>query len=667
VIRTVVLLFSFIAFLHAEDMGDDLLKSLEGDLEKYAQIATDTKQNVDYMPYVVSVLNNDELVKLGVLSLREALVLLPGVDISIGMAGVQNPIFRGSNPYAMGQSKLIIDGVVVNDQMFGAYNQYLDMPIDIIERIEVVRGPGSLESSVNAYAGSISVITKANKDDGSGKENSIFAAYGSDEYMMGGFVVSYQEDDFEFSGDLFYQRHDKELYAGVDRFPTFGNAEDAPLWLKNYALGVNTSYKDFYLKGRFAKNESGVSYGQSFSLSDDSSDYLDVYNNSLELGYRFDVAQGVKALLSVGYFDEDRELQNKVMPDGSSMMMPPMGLVPLPNGMYFLVDYKEQTFKERFELKVSAFENQKITMGVELSQSRVKEDTARNSMNNMQSFTVNDLLSTTRREHSSYYADDLIDINEETSIQIGAKFDHYSDVKDQFSPRLGLVHRYNDDNIYKLMYTHSYREPSWREQYLVGAHYFSADPNVEVERVEAFEAAYIRKLGMQQDIKFNAFYLKNKDQIHAQDTPQVFTNRGDNELYGIETELKMMFENKDQLYVNYSYVDGSNVSGSLANSAQHMARAYYIYNVYEKLTLSPILKYVGEKGRVSTDTREDVDDYVTLDLSVAYTHKPSDLSVSVSVKNVFDETHYLPSAEGTYPNDFEQAGSSFLIRLSKEF
>ncbi len=650
------LLSTFLAAsLFAEQGGEsDLLLSLQEDMKKYSQIATDTKQNVDYMPYVVSVLKNKELTQLGILSLREALSLVPGVDVSVGMAGVKNPIFRGSNPFAMGQSKLIIDGVVVNDQMFGAYNQYLEMPIDIIERIEIVRGPGSLLSSVNAYAGSIHVITKANKDDGSKKEKNLFAAFGSDEYMMGGFVASYKEGDFELSSDLFYQRHDKELYAGTDRLPQSSNTEYAPLWLKNYALGLNFEYKDLYFKGRFAKNDSGVGYGQSFSLTNDASDFLDVQNNSIEIGYDFNVAKDVKANLAVGYFDEWRELQNQAV--RPSMMMP--------NGMYFLVNYTEQTFKERFELELSAFDNHLITTGVEFSQSRVKDNTARTAMSGYQDV---DLLSTDRREHSSFYADDLINLNEKTSLQIGAKFDHYSDVKDQFSPRLAMVHRFDDENIYKLMYTHSYREPSWREQYLVGNHYFSADPDVKAETVDAYEAAYIHKFGIKDDIKINLFYLNNKDQIHAQDVTRTFTNRGDNELYGFEAEFKTQLRENDQLYLNYSYVDGSNVSGSLANTAQHMSRAYYIYQVNEQFSLSPFVKYVGEKGRVQDDTREKVDDYIIADLSAVYTHKQSDTALSLSVKNVFDTKYYLPSPADTYPGDFEQEGVSFLVRLEKRF
>lgn len=666
--RKVLLFISLFSILCAEESGEEFLKLLQGDLKKYSQIATETKQNVDYMPYIVSVLQNKELTQLGILSLREALTLVPGVDISVGMAGVQNPIFRGSNPFAMGQSKLIIDGVVVNDQMFGAYNQYLDMPVDIIERIEVVRGPGSLLSSVNAYAGSIHVITKANKDAGPQKEKSIFAAFGSDDYMMGGFVASHQEGDLELSSDLFYQRHDRELYAGVDRFPAFGTAEYAPLWLRNYALGLNAAYKGFYLKGRFAKNESGISYGQSFSLSDDLSDYLDVQNNSLEVGYGFDMAEGVKGTLSVGYFDEWREMQNEVMPDGSSMMMPPMGMVTFPNGRYLVIDYAEQTFKERFEVKVSAVEDHMITAGVEFSQSRIKENTAKVSTDNLQTLIEEDLLSNSGREHASFYIDDLIDIDEKTSIQLGAKFDHFSDVKDQFSPRFALVHRYDDENIYKLIYTHSYREPSWREQYLIGSHYFSASEGVESESVDAYEAAFIHKFGIHNDFKLNLFYLNNQDQIYFENmNPRVFDNRGDHELYGLESELSLQLARGDKFYLNYSYVDGENVSGALANSAQHMARAYYIHNLTRELSLSSLVKYVGEKERTQSDARNNVDDYITADISAVYRYEPEDLSISLSVKNIFDTTYYLPSPDGTYPGDFEQVGTSFLVRLSKGF
>lgn len=660
-----LLAFGLVTNLFAQ-MDDEFLIELENDLTKYSEIATNTKQNVDYMPYVVSVLKNEDLIKLGIVSLREALSLIPGVDISIGMAGVKNPIFRGSNPYAMGQSKLIIDGVVVNDQMFGAYNQYLEMPIDIIHRIEVVRGPGSLMSDVNAYAGSIHVITKANRVDGDKKETSLFTAFGSSVYRIGGFVGSYKDENLELSSDLFYQEHDKKLPAGPDRF---GKSADTSQALKNYALGLNASYKGLYLKGRFAQNDAGVSYGQAFSISEDNSDYLNVNNNSLELGYKFNISKDIEAKLSVGYFDEERDLQNKVMPNAAMMMRPsPMPPVMLPNGMYFLVDYSEKTFNENLELKVSKFKIHTITAGVRLSQSSVENNTARNSMNNLQSYSnTSDLLATNSRKHISYYINDLINLVEKTSLQIGVKYDEYSDVENQLSPRLAIVHRYDDNNIYKLMYTRSYREPSWREQYLIGSHYFSATSDMKPESVDAYEAAYIKKFNKTTDLKFNVFYLQNKDQIHAQNANRTFINSGDNELYGLEVEFNTELFKNDKFYMNYSYVDGGNVEDKLASSAQNMVKLYYMYDISNNTNISTIVKYVGEKDRVEGDSRDVVDGYVTADLSASYVYQPMDVTLSASVKNIFDVKYELPAPENTYTNDFQQEGRSFVFRLSKRF
>jgi len=648
-----------------EDTGDEIFELIQNDMQKYSQIATQTKQNVDYMPYIVSVLQSDELQQLGVLSLREALSLIPGVDTSIGMLGVRTPIFRGSNPFAVGQSKLIIDGVAVNDQMFGAYNRYLEMPIAIIERIEVIRGPGSPVNGTNSYAGSINVVTKAYLENKLKDKNSLFSSYGSNDYIMGGYTASFTDGDFKLGSDFFYQRDNQELPAGPDRF---GNSLDAPIWLRNYAFGVNAIYKDFYLKARFAKNESGVSYGQSFSLSDDTSDFIDVKNNFVESGYNFNITQGVKAKFSVGYFDEQRDLQNKVMPNGSTMMN-----MLYPQGYYFLVDYSEQTFYERFEVETLLFENHKITAGVVSSQSSIEDKLANHSKDSMKSFTQKDLLSNEERKHTSIYLNDLISVSEYTTIDFGFNYNFYSDMNNYLCSRIALVHRYNDNNIYKLMYTHTHREPSWREQYLIGSHYFSSNLNVEPEMVDAYEASYIRKIDLNSDIKLNIFYLKNENQIFAQYNPMrnSFTldnyTKGSHALYGIEAEYKAELNENNRFYLNYSYVGGENISDSLANSASNMAKAYYIYDINNNLSLSSIIKYVGQKDRLEDDLREKVDAYTTIDVTATYKYRPYDLRLSLSVKNLLDKRYYLPAPDHTYINDFIQDGTSFIINLEKRF
>lgn len=637
----------------------EVLQSLQEDMQEYSRIATQTRQNVDYMPYVISAWNSDELNQLGISTLREALGLVPGVDISIGTVGTTVPIFRGSNPFAMGQSTLLIDGVVVNDKMTGGYNQFLDMPVNMIQRIEVVRGPGSLLSHVSGYAGSIHVITKANRDDGLSVSNELFAALGSNKYREGGFIVSHEEDDFSISSDLFYKEHKQTLPVAIDRY---GNSGDSQQKLENYSLGVNAQQDNFSVKARLSDRDSGASYGQSFSLSEDESDYLSIENNYIDFNYLLDISKDVKIELEVGYIELIRQLQNKVIPDGATV-----GTTIFPNGRYFLVNIHEKTFNERIELQIDTFDSHRINLGINAYQANMASTEGRASTDNLQTFSTFDILKNTPRRLYSFYADDLIDFTEKTSIQLGFKFDHYSDVDDHFSPRVAMVHRHDNENIYKFMYTHSYRVPSWREQYLNVQAFFRSTPDIKAELADTYELSYIRKIDLKSYLKLNAFYLSNKEQIHAQNPSHTFKNNSDNDLYGVEIEYKKHFSDKDQFYFNYSYVEGENVDDKLASAAESMAKAYYIHNITDSLSLSAVAKFVDEKNRIEADPRDDVDSYALVDMSMRYQYKPADIDINLSVKNLFDETYYLPSPENTYPDDFEQEGRVIFIGLRKTF
>lgn len=641
---------------------DQLFSTLQQDMDKFGKLATDTKQNVDYMPYVVSTLHGNELRTLGVENLREALQLIPGVDLSVGMAGVRNPIFRGSNPFSFGQSKLIIDGMVVNDQIFGGYNQYLDMPTRLIHRIEVVRGPGSLLSYVNGYAGSIHVITRANRDDGLATESEGFVSVGSDGYLMGGAVASGSVGDFDVSADVYGLKHDLHSDLTTDRFNRTGTADQS---LDNYNLSFNVRRGGFSFKARLAENDSGVSYGQAFSLTDDPSDYLKVRNAMFDVAYLAELAPGVVSDVSLGYLDEKRTLQNKVMPDGSMLMMPPMML---PNGRYFLVDYSETTLRGRAELKLTTLEEHTLTLGVLVEKTTIGDNLGQFSNNDLASFSNFRLMNTDDRRHVTVYADDLWNWSEQLTFQIGLKADYYNDVDTQLSPRLAMVYRHDDENIYKLMYSNSYREPSWRELYLNSSMaFYRPNPSLAVESVDAYEAAYIHKFSATQQFKLNIFQLRNSAQIYAPNGASAYANNPDTQLSGAEFEFSTSVGADGKLFANYSYVDGDNVVGSLANSTSNMLRAAYTHQLTEAWALSGVFSYVGEKNRVPGDTREAVNDYATLDLAAQYRNRASGTTVGISAKNVLDERYALPAPAGTYPADFVQPGRTFFLNVAQEF
>ena len=154
-----ILLNSIFLFLLSESIVQaETAKTIAKELEHFTQTATVTKANEPYQPYIITVLEGQRLEKLGVSTLGKALELIPGVDIATDLLDMKTPIFRGSNPFAFGQVKLLIDGMLANDTYFDGFASYLYMPVEVIKRIEVVRGPGSRTDGINAYAGSIPVI-----------------------------------------------------------------------------------------------------------------------------------------------------------------------------------------------------------------------------------------------------------------------------------------------------------------------------------------------------------------------------------------------------------------------------------------------------------------------------------------------------------------------------
>jgi len=276
-VRNIIFALCLFASLSiASESSSHWMQEIVTEMKRVEAIAESVKMNEPYQPYIVTVFLGKDLERIGVSNLQEALELVPGVDIATDNMDNKRAVFRGSNPYAYGQSKLFVDGVEVNDLFFDSYGSFLSMPIEMIKRIEVTRGPGSISDGYNAYAGSIHIITYGERTIDNGLSSGrIIAKAGSYNYRMGGFTKAYQVGDLSIFTDFFYQRDDKHLPAGPDALATgiFGpdnislaKEGEAPLWMRNYTLGLQFDYKALTFRFRTTYNERGSAYGINGSL-----------------------------------------------------------------------------------------------------------------------------------------------------------------------------------------------------------------------------------------------------------------------------------------------------------------------------------------------------------------------------------------------------------------
>ena len=101
-------------------------------IEETTAIATRTRLNVDDVPAFVSILYHDELIKLGITDVYEALCLVPGVEPYMDASGARLLIFRGV--MEKGKVKLLIDGIDINNTFRGSIYYYYDFPVELIQR-----------------------------------------------------------------------------------------------------------------------------------------------------------------------------------------------------------------------------------------------------------------------------------------------------------------------------------------------------------------------------------------------------------------------------------------------------------------------------------------------------------------------------------------------------
>jgi iron complex outermembrane receptor protein len=133
-----------------------------------------------FLPYGISVVTGADIRRAGVTTVNEALVKLLGVPARQDLAGGGEYVLdlRGFGTTAASNQIVVVDGVRLSEGDTGG-TRLAGIPIDAVERIEVLRGGGTVLYGEGATGGVVIVTTKPGY--GSGRRNGAqaYAAYGS--------------------------------------------------------------------------------------------------------------------------------------------------------------------------------------------------------------------------------------------------------------------------------------------------------------------------------------------------------------------------------------------------------------------------------------------------------------------------------------------------------
>jgi iron complex outermembrane receptor protein len=145
--------------LHAQ--APDLRQAtIEELMELTVTSAARKGQRAEDVAAAIYVITRQQIRTSGLRSLPEILRLAPGVQVARAGSGKWAVSIRGFNDVFSNKLLILIDGRSVYNRSFsGVFWESLDLPLEDIERIEVIRGPGGVIWGANAVNGVLNIIT----------------------------------------------------------------------------------------------------------------------------------------------------------------------------------------------------------------------------------------------------------------------------------------------------------------------------------------------------------------------------------------------------------------------------------------------------------------------------------------------------------------------------
>lgn len=222
-----MLAFTFSTLLcvsQESDVDADLM--LEMSLEELMNIdvsvaSKNAVSNIRETPGVISIISRRDIEMSGAYDLLGVLQrLVPGVAFGADVEGVVGVGMRGLWSHE-GKVLLMIDGKSVNDEQFATTQFGNHINADIIEKIEIIRGPGSSIYGGYASLGVINVITRTFKNNAMA---AFSGGYVNKSYSHQNVVASagVERGDFKFNVNTAYNRgfRSNKLHHDFNGFDT---------------------------------------------------------------------------------------------------------------------------------------------------------------------------------------------------------------------------------------------------------------------------------------------------------------------------------------------------------------------------------------------------------------------------------------------------------------
>lgn len=620
--------------------------------------ASKYEQKVTEAPSRISIVTGEEIRRFGYRTLSEILGSLPGFSINndrnYSYTGVRGFGIPGDYDARLLQ---LVNGHRVNDNIYGSLFNDHGLPVDLqlIERVEVIRGPSSSLYGSSAFFAVVNIITKDGRDvDGveiSGASGSFATKQGQITYgdkLSNGVEIIFSATAAEADGDdrLYFPEFDDPLTNN-------GIAEDVD-GEKYQKFFTRVLVGDLAIEAAYSEREKTIptgSYGTVFNSSQnetkDSRGYLD-------LSYQKLLANGTEMSSRV-YYD-------KYSYDGGYLYD-----YGVPGDPYISLN-KDSADGEMWGAELQwdvQFGRHRMVMGADY------RDSFREDQKNYDQDGVY-LDADTDSEVWALFVQDEIRLHEQLLLSLGFRYDDYSNFGDTVNPRGALIWSLQENTVVKLLYGEAFRAPNAFEFYYNDSN-LSWKPAVDLnpETIKSTELVLEQQFSPSFRGVFSIYKNEIEDLIATITDPAddllVFVNLGDAEAQGLELEFDNQWDNNVSVAASYSYQEAENQGNGerLTNYPTHILKA--------NVTTPLVGEYLGAAVEVQyessrrTLTGNKAASRTLANLGLYSESWIDGLTVGLNVYNLFDKDYGYPGSEEHLQDIIEQDGRTFRLRLDYAF
>lgn len=696
----------FVTTVKADEMETYLAMSPTELSELSVSIATGSSQPLFQSAAVTSVVTAQQIKNMGATELHEILETIPGLHVSI-QPNTYDYIYtlRGIRNGTNSQVLMLLDGNRFSTPFQGRAVTGLKIPIQNIQKIEVIRGPGSAMYGADAFAGVINIITKKADDIdgtliggrvGNWNSQSVWAQH-SNHWKGWGIATSVQYQ--HSTGD------DKRIIKADSQTvldTLFGtHASHAPSAMQtqheawNAHLNLQRKHWDI---GFWAFNgESGTHAGAAAAIDPQGRAYTQHYQGAIKYSTE-DLYKDWEFLAHLNYLYADFQTnQLQLFPNDSTLPIGDTGNIDFSSSQttFFPNGVKDKIGRTQ---KIPSIEISSIYQGIENHRIRFQAGYRHEKLETRESKNIGlgslhgppppelivdgltdvsntDLVYVPNSSRSiwSLATQDEWQIGHDLQLTIGLRFDHYSDFGATFNPRVALVWDINQQLTSKLLYGRAFRAPSFSELGNRNNPVLLGQPNLDPEIINTVEWALDYRPFQSLRTAINLYYYSIKDLINVESTikdgkPLTPQKNGKQEGFGLEFEWNWQLHEQFSINGNYAWQHARDKFNSQAVVGVPQQQLYIAsqWSFLPNWSLQSQIKWIGKRTNALGDNRKKLDDYEMVDLTLRREKILGHLNLSASARNVFNKHAREPAVE-ILSDHLPTVGRSYYLEASIEF